>query len=61
MRLAEANNIVFESPECPSMGPCAGICAKCEEEAAYLRAEMEKIVMDKRVYPQELLTEWEAF
>ena len=61
MRLAEANNIVFESPECPSMGPCAGTCAKCEEEAAYLRAEMEKIVMDKRVYPQELLTEWEAF
>ena len=61
MQLADANNIEFESPECPSIGPCAGTCAKCEAEAAYLQAEMEKIVMDKRVYPQELLTEWEVF
>lgn len=61
MQLAEANGIVFESLECPSIGPCAGTCAKCESETAYLRAEMDKIAMEKRVYPQELLSKWEVF
>lgn len=61
MQLADANNIAFESPECPSIGPCAGTCAKCESESAYLRSEMEKIAMEKRVYPRELLSKWEVF
>lgn len=61
IQLAEANNIAFESPECPSIGPCAGTCEKCETEAAYLRKKMNRIAMEKRVYPQELLSEWEVF
>lgn len=52
IRLAQANNIPFESVECPSMGPCAGTCRKCDCEAAYLRDELEKISPEKRVYPQ---------
>ena len=52
IRLAEANNIPFESEECPSTGPCAGTCAKCDAEAEYLRRQMKKIPEDKRVYPQ---------
>ena len=52
IRLAEANNIPFESEECPSTGPCAGTCPKCDKEADYLRQCMEKIPEAKRVYPQ---------
>ena len=52
IRLAQANNIPFESEECPSMGPCAGTCRKCDGEAAFLRDELEKISPEKRVYPQ---------
>lgn len=52
LKLAEANNIPFESEECPSIGPCAGTCEKCDREATYLRKAMNKISEDKRVYPQ---------
>ena len=50
--LAAANGIDFESEECPSVGPCAGTCAKCDFEAEYLRKEMRKIPKEKQVYPQ---------
>jgi len=52
MELAAANNIPFESEECPSTGACAGTCPKCDEEAEYLRKCLEKIPEEKRVYPQ---------
>ena len=52
IRLAEANNIPFESEDCPSIGACAGTCPKCDEESDYLRECMEKIPKEKRVYPQ---------
>ncbi len=52
IKLAEANNILFESEECPSTGACAGTCPKCDQEAAYLRECLEKIPEEKRVYPQ---------
>ncbi len=52
IKLAQANNIPFESEECPSIGPCAGTCRKCDSEAEYLRKELEKISEDRRVYPQ---------
>jgi len=52
IKLAEANNIPFESEECPSTGACAGTCPKCDQEAAYLRECLEKIPEEKRVYPQ---------
>ncbi len=52
IKLAEANNIPFESEACPSIGPCAGTCEKCDRESKYLRKAMNKIPEDKRVYPQ---------
>ena len=52
MELAAANNIPFESEECPSTGACAGTCPKCDGEAEYLRKCLEKIPEEKRVYPQ---------
>ena len=52
IKLAEANNIPFESEECLSIGACAGTCPKCEKESAYLLECMEKIPEKNRVYPQ---------
>ena len=51
IKLAAANNIPFASAECPSIGPCAGTCRKCDEEADFLREEMRKIPEEKRIYP----------
>ena len=50
--LAEANNIPFESEECPSVGPCAGTCEKCDKEVKYLYDQLKKIPKEDRVYPQ---------
>ncbi len=50
--LAAANNIPFESAECPSIGPCSGTCEKCDMESSYLRDQLLKIPKHKRVYPQ---------
>ncbi len=52
LKLAAANNIHFESEECPSVGPCAGTCEKCDREADFLREALEKIPREKRVYPE---------
>lgn len=52
IRLAEANNIPFKSEECPSIGPCAGTCEKCDAESKYLRKQLQKIPEEKRIYPQ---------
>ncbi len=52
IRLAEANNIEFESEECPSIGACAGTCEKCDREADYLRRKLSEIPEENRVYPQ---------
>lgn len=52
IRLAEANGITFFSSECPSVGPCAGTCEKCDTEAKYLMHALDKISEEKRVYPQ---------
>ncbi len=52
LKLAAANNIPFESEECPSVGPCAGTCEKCDREADFLREALEKIPREKRVYPE---------
>ena len=51
IRLAEANNISFKSEECPSIGPCAGTCEKCDAESEYLRKQLQKIPEEKRIYP----------
>ena len=60
IELAKANGIEFESEECPSIGPCAGTCAKCDQESAYLRDELEAIPAADRVIPDFKLTEWEV-
>lgn len=52
IRLAQANHIPFRSRECPSMGPCAGTCEKCDMELKYLRQQLQKIPEEQRVYPQ---------
>lgn len=49
--LAQVNNIPFESEECPSEGPCAGTCEKCDSEAKYLAEKLNEIPEEKRVYP----------
>lgn len=51
IRLAKANNIPFESAECPSIEPCAGTCEKCDAESEYLRNQLQKIPEEKRCYP----------
>lgn len=58
--LAKANGIEFSSPECPSIGPCGGTCAKCDEEAAYLRNQLYAIKPEDRVIPDFTLDEWEV-
>ncbi len=60
LKLAEVNGIEFSSEECPSIGPCAGTCAKCDREAAYLRDKLAAIAPEDRIIPDFTLTEWEA-
>lgn len=59
IELAVANNIPFESEPCSFTGSCAGTCEKCDQEAAYLRDEMNKIPEQSRIYPQHILADWE--
>lgn len=59
IELASANNIDFESVECPSDGPCGGTCRKCDQEAKFLRQEMEKIPEEQRIYPHFEVKEME--
>ena len=51
IRLAAANHIPFESEECPSIGPCAGTCAKCDRELSYLTERINLIPVNDRIYP----------
>lgn len=57
--LARANGIEFYSEECPSIGACGGTCAKCDQEAAYLRDRLADIPESEKVIPQSRLTGWE--
>lgn len=59
IELARANGIEFYSEECPSIGACGGTCAKCDQEAAYLRDRLADIPESERVIPQSRLTGWE--
>lgn len=60
IKLAEMNGIKFKSEECPSIGPCAGTCVKCDQESAYLRDKLEEIEPSERVIPNFTLTKWEV-
>ena len=56
--LAKANNIPFESKPCDFEGDCAGTCEKCDQEAAFLRDEINKIPEQERKYPEHTLKDW---
>lgn len=60
IELAQANGIEFASVECPSVGPCAGTCDKCDQEAEYLREQLANIPESERIIPDLRLTEWEV-
>ena len=49
--LADANGIDYEIKECHFEGLCAGTCQMCDKELLILKQELEKIPMEKRVYP----------
>jgi len=51
-QLAAINNIKFISEECGHVGPCAGTCDKCDEEAQYLSDELSKIPEEKQKIPR---------
>ena len=51
-QLAAMNNIEFSSEECSHVGPCAGTCDKCDEEAKYLSDELSKIPKEKQRIPR---------
>lgn len=57
IKLAESNGIEFHSEECPSIGPCAGTCAKCDQESAYLRDKLAEIPREKQKIPMYNLEE----
>jgi hypothetical protein len=58
--LAKANNIPFTCQECTVSEPCAGTCALCDAEAAYLNEQMQQKAPEKRVYPRYILQKWEG-
>ncbi len=49
--LAKANHINLHISECPSTGPCAGTCEKCDKELHILMSKLEDIPEEERVYP----------
>lgn len=51
-QLAEANGIKMKFVDCPSTGPCAGTCERCDMEVRQLQEELLKIREEDRKYPQ---------
>ena len=50
-KLAQMNDIEFDSEECRYVGACAGTCEKCEEEAEYLSKKLSEIPKEKQRIP----------
>lgn len=44
--IAEANDIVYLSSECIFKGDCLGYCPKCDAEARYLDAELNRLAKE---------------
>ena len=51
-KLAQMNNIEFNSEECSYVGACAGTCEKCDEEAKYLSMKLSEIPKEKQRIPR---------
>ena len=57
-RIADANEIPFETDECTHKGDCLGTCPKCEQEVNYLINSIEKREQEgKPVVIEGLMTE----
>lgn len=57
-RIADANEIPFETDECTHKGECLGTCPKCEQEVNYLINSIEKHEQEgKPVVIEGLMTE----
>ena len=41
-KIAEKNDIAYETSECKYQGDCSGTCPKCEAEVRYLEEELRK-------------------
>lgn len=50
--LADENGIEYQTIECPSTGPCAGTCERCDMEVRYLAEQIAKIKEEERRYPE---------
>ena len=61
-RIAEANNIPFETFECTSKGYCQGYCPRCNQEVDELSKKLNEIERSggKVIYPQIPLDEIET-
>ena len=51
IKLAEANGIDLETVDCPSTGPCAGTCPRCDMELRYLQEQLLNKRENEREYP----------
>ena len=60
IELANANQIPFVSEKCPSVGPCAGTCEKCDRESRYLFEKIQELPDEEIVYPKYILDKWEG-
>lgn len=49
-QLAEENDIKLEIVDCPSTGPCAGTCQRCDMEIRYLQEQLMKKKETERIY-----------
>lgn len=57
-RIADANEIPFETDECTHKGDCLGTCPKCEDEVSCLMDSIEKREQEgKPVVIEELMTD----
>ena len=55
-QLAEVNGVKMNIADCPSTGPCAGTCERCDLELRYLREQLMKVKEEDRVYPHVEIT-----
>ena len=46
--IAEANGIVYLSADCTNQGDCRGYCDKCDAEARFLDAELNRLAKEGR-------------
>ncbi len=65
-KIAEANGIEYDPPECTHEGDCSGSCPRCDDEAEYiidkirsLESEGESVKLEGVVTNSELEKDWD--